>query len=148
VAAVFGFIGDGRRGGKAALAVLLLALLCGCARRPDCAAWGGEPAVTVQLLFGRSLKGGGEVDAAAWRDFLATSVTPRFPDGLTVLEGSGQWRDRATGRIGAEPSTIVEIVTDATPGTAAKLSAIREEYKIRFHQESVGLVANRACASF
>jgi hypothetical protein len=145
---MFDFMGDGRRGGKAALAALLVPLLCGCASRPDCAAWGGDPAVTVQLLFGRSTKGGGEVDDAAWRDFLATSVTPRFSDGLTVLEGSGQWRNRATGQIGAEPSTVVEIVTDDTPVTAAKLSAIREEYKRRFHQESVGLVENRAGASF
>jgi hypothetical protein len=141
-------MGDGRRGGKAALAALMVAVLGGCASRPDCAAWGADPAVTVQLLFGRSFKGGGEVDSAAWRDFLATSVTPRFPDGLTVLEGSGQWRERATGRIGAEPSTIIEIVTDDTPATVAKLSAIRQKYKVRFHQESVGLVENRACAAF
>ncbi|HEY2131785.1 MAG TPA: DUF3574 domain-containing protein [Acetobacteraceae bacterium] len=52
------------------------------------------------------------------------------------------------GRIGAEPATIIEIVTEATPATAAKLSAIRQVYKVRFHQESVGLVENRACVSF
>ena len=28
----------------------------------------------------------------AWRGFLAAEVTPRFPDGLTVLDANGQWR--------------------------------------------------------
>jgi hypothetical protein len=128
---------------------LVLLLLAGCsAPPPRCAGMPGDAAVTVQLLFGRSLKGGGAIDDAAWRDFLARSVTPRFPDGLTVLEGSGQWRQRATGRIVSEPSTLVEIVTDASAQTFSKLDAIRAEYRARFAQESVGLVVNESCASF
>jgi hypothetical protein len=129
-------------------AVLPLLLLAAAAPAPDCALWGAQAAVTVQLLFGRSIAGGGMVDDAAWRDFLATEVTPRFPDGLTVLQGSGQWRSRTTGRVGSEPSSVVEIVTEANPTVAAKLAAIRDAYKARFHQESVGLVVNTACAAF
>jgi hypothetical protein len=108
----------------------------------------GDPAVTVQLFFGRSIKGGGPVDAAAWNDFLATAVTPRFPDGLTVLDGRGQWRQRTGGRIVSEPSTVVLIVTEPSAENWAKLEAIRAEYRERFVQESVGLVANAACASW
>lgn len=129
--------------------VFLLLLLAGCsAIQPRCAGLPGDPEVTVQLLFGRSLKGGGSIDDESWRDFLAHSVAPRFPDGLTVLEGYGQWRQRATGRIISEPSTVVEIVTDATPETYRRLDAIRAEYRQRFDQESVGLVVNESCASF
>jgi hypothetical protein len=129
--------------------LLQVLLLAGCsAATPRCAGVPGEPEVTVQLLFGRSLKGGGTVDDAAWRDFLARSVTPRFPDGLTVLEGSGQWRQQATGRIVSEPSTVVEIVTAPAPDVFARLDAIRAEYRKRFDQESVGLVVNESCASF
>jgi len=127
----------------------LLLLLAGCAApEPRCTGMPGDAAVTVQLLFGRSMKGGGRIDDAAWRDFLARSVTPRFPDGLTVLEGSGQWRQRATGQIVSEPSTLVEIVTTGSPETFRKLDAIRAEYRERFAQESVGLVVNESCASF
>src|ERR1700722_3664956 len=132
-----------------ARAWLMLLLLAGCAAPgPRCADVHGDPAVTVQLLFGRSMKGGGTIDDAAWRDFLAHSVTPRFPDGLTVLEGNGQWRQRATGHIASEPSTVVEIVTAASPETFRALDAIRAEYRERFAQESVGLVVNESCASF
>lgn len=28
-------------------------------------------------------------------EFLAASVTPRFPDGPSALDGSGRWRDAA-----------------------------------------------------
>jgi hypothetical protein len=127
----------------------LLLLLAGCAApQPRCAGMSGDAEVTIQLLFGRSIKGGGRIDDEAWRDFLARSVTPRFPDGLTVLEGSGQWRQRATGTIVSEPSTLVEIVTATPPETFRKLDAIRAEYRDRFAQESVGLVVNESCASF
>jgi len=128
---------------------LLLLLLAGCAApQPRCAGKPGDAEVTVQLLFGRSLKGGGRIDDAAWKDFLARSVTPRFPDGLTVLEGSGQWRQRTTGMIVSEPSTLVEIVTETSAETFRRLDAIRAEYRERFAQESVGLVVNESCASF
>ena len=128
---------------------LLLLLLAGCAApQPRCAGVPGNAEVTVQLLFGRSLHGGGTIDDAAWRDFLARSVTPRFPDGLTVLEGSGQWRQRAIGKIISERSSVVEIVTQPSPDTFRSLDAIRAEYRQRFEQESVGLIVNASCASF
>jgi hypothetical protein len=127
----------------------MLLLLTGCAAsQPRCAGMPGNAGVTVQLLFGRSQKGGSTIDDTAWHDFLARSVTPRFPDGLTVLQGSGQWRQRTTGRIVSEPSTVVEIVTAASPETFRSLDAIRAEYRDRFAQESVGLVVNDSCASF
>ncbi len=107
---------------------LVLALLAlgdaGCmqAGPPSCGWMGGAPAVMVQLLFGRT-RPGGVVTEPEWQDFLATAVTPRFPDGLTVLQGSGQWRSPVTGRISAEPSTVVEIV--ATPRAGPSPAAAR-----------------------
>ena len=131
--------------------LLPLMRLAGCAYpvaslppAPACPA--GEPALTAQLFFGRAIKGGGAVTDAAWRDFLANSVTPRFPDGLTVLSATGQWRDRATGQISHEPSTVVEIVTDDMPAAIASLQAIRADYRSAFRQDSVGLVLNESCA--
>ena len=125
-------------------ALLLAAAQAGCAAN-GCRA--GEPAMLAQLYFGRTMHGQ-PIDDAAWRDFLAASVTPRFPDGLTVLDGYGQWRSRATGAIGREVSTVVMIATDAGAETAARLAAIRAEYRARFMQDSVGLVTGAACSSF
>jgi len=131
------------------LSVLLLLLCLALPARADCPGGiPGDPGVTVQLFFGRSIKGGGSVDAAAWQEFLAQSVTPRFPAGLTVLEGAGQWQQRSTGRVIAENSTIVLIVTEPSAENWRKFREIREEYKKRFSQESVGLVVNQSCASW
>ncbi len=49
------------------LAVLLLALSLALPAHAECPGGApGDPAVTVQLFFGRNIKGGGTVDAAAW----------------------------------------------------------------------------------
>lgn len=108
----------------------------------------GDEAVTVQLFFGRTMKGGAIIEEATWNQFLAESVTPRFPAGLTVIEARGQWRQRSTGKVISQPSTIVEIVAEGTPAEFEKFEAIRTDYKKQFNQESVGLVTNRACASW
>jgi hypothetical protein len=132
---------------KLSAMALALAVLAGCAA-PSCGPLPGQAGITARLYFGRTLKDGGAIGDAAWRDFLSAAITPRFPDGLTIVEASGQWRQRATSRIVAEPSTVVEIATDAGSATLAKLEAIRAEYRARFGQESVGLVTSRSCASF
>ncbi len=71
------------------LAAACLALAASGCAPPPCPGKGAHPALVAQLLFGRSLHGGGEVTDDQWRAFLADSVTPRFPDGLTVLDGAG-----------------------------------------------------------
>ncbi len=127
--------------------LLLLPLLSNCAA-PERTCVAGQPATTVQLLFGRTAKGGGSIGDVEWRRFLAEVVTPRFPDGLTVLDGTGQWRQRSSGRVVSEPSTVVMIVTDSAPATLASIEVIRADYRRWFDQESVGLVVNEACAAF
>ena len=108
----------------------------------------GDQQVTVQLFYGRAIKGGGEVSADAWKTYMDTEVTPRFPAGLTVIEAAGQWQQRSTGKVISEKSTVIEIVTSPSPETWAKFEAVRNAYKAKFQQESVGLVTNLSCASW
>jgi hypothetical protein len=110
---------------------------------PPCAGLAGWPAITADLYFGR-----GAVTDAAWAAFLAGVVTPRFPAGLTVFDGSGQWRQPGSGRVVAERATVVRIVTDSAPDTIRLLEEIRAAYRGRFAQDSVGLVTAAGCASF
>jgi len=133
---------------KATRAVLLLALLAGCAApAPRCAGLPGAPMLSATLYFGRTA-GGATVDEAAWRRFLAEVVTPRFPSGFTVLDGYGQWQGRASGQIAAEPATVVIVLAEPGAATLAALEAIRADYRRRFAQESVGLAFADSCASF
>ena len=94
----------------------------------------------AQLYFGFT-------DEAAFTRFLDTSVTPRFPAGLTVLAAAGRWRT-PEGRLTQEPSRLVLIVAEPGPDTLARLQAIRTDYRATFHQQSVGLALNRVCADF
>jgi hypothetical protein len=124
-----------------------LALLAARPALAQCDWMGGSPRQSIQLLFGRSMPGGGAVSDTDWAGFLAETVTPRFPDGLTVLNGNGQWLSPA-GRLSHEPSTVVLIIAPMAPDLRARLDAVRQAYRVRFHQQSVGLVTSPVCAAF
>jgi len=91
--------------------------------------------VQARLFFG--LHGSaGMVSERDWDVFLAEIVTPRFPDGLTVFEASGQWRGRAS-RLEQEPARVVEIVHDDSPNARSFINQIVTVYKARYQQQSV-----------
>ncbi|MEJ0078542.1 MAG: DUF3574 domain-containing protein [Alphaproteobacteria bacterium] len=100
-----------------------------------------KPMLDIEFLLGRA---GGNWK---WRTFLAREVTPRFPDGLTVYETRGQWRDPATKAVTRERSRVLRIIapTDTAPD---KIAAVADAYKTQFRQKSVGLVTREVCASF
>lgn len=123
------------------LLTLLVLTGCGCPREAGRAAPGpadGAPCLLERLYLGRSSPQG-PVSEADFASFLAEVVTPRFPDGLTRLDGSGQWRDDA-GRIAHEPTTVLEIATPDTPAHRAAVDAISAAYCRRFHQQAVLVV--------
>ena len=100
----------------------------------------------AQLFFGRKEAGDGVVSDADFQAFVDQEVTPRFPAGLTVLDGGGQWRGPENQLI-REASKIVLIVMPGK-GDRAKLDEVRQAYKTRFHQDSVLLVTQQTCVSF
>jgi len=104
-------------------------------------------ATTAELVFGRNIGGALGVSEADWKTFLDQEVTPRFPDGLTVLDAAGQWRG-VSGAIVAEPAKVLLLVLGGAPGEAEKIEAIRAAYKARFRQESVLLIQRPACVGF
>jgi hypothetical protein len=102
-----------------------------------------KPMLDMELLLGR--RGADEV---RWRAFLAREVTPRFPDGLTVYETTGQWRDPQTKTITREKSRVLRIIVPAEAPAQEKITAVAEAYRKQFAQKSVGIVTRPACASF
>jgi len=99
--------------------------------------------MVAELLFGRS-----NVSDAAWHRFLAAEVTPRFPEGLTVYDARGQWRNPETKKISRERSKVVMIAMPPASDTDARLHAVIEAYKTRFKHQSVGLILRPSCVSF
>ena len=104
-----------------------------------------QSALEVNLYFGRDKPAGGEVGDAEWASFLADSVTPRFPAGLTVLDAQGQHRD-PQGQIGRERTKLVVLVVFDAPAHREKVKAIVEDYRARFGQHGVFRVEQPVCA--
>ena len=107
-----------------------------------------KPMQRIELMFGRNVRGHLKVGDTAWAKFLAREITPRFPDGLSVLDAAGQWRDKARGRLVREPSKLVIIVTQDDAPVRDKIAAIVAAYKQQFRQQSVGVVSRPVCAAF
>jgi hypothetical protein len=96
-----------------------------------------ENAVQTTLSFGMSSRDGSGVSEQEWADFLDEVVTPRFPDGFTVLTGYGQWRDDGSQKIVAEASKLLILTHADNRATARKIDEIKSAYIKRFRQDAV-----------
>ena len=130
---------------KAALLSALVLGACAQAGAPPVCSAPLKPAVAIDLYFGRDRPGGGEVTDAEWRAFLAEIVTSRFPDGLSVFDASGQYRE-PDGRIVRERSKRLVVIVFDQQAHKAKVIEIVEAYKQRFSQYSVFRVEQPVCA--
>jgi len=97
-----------------------------------------EKFIRTELYFGRNKPTGGTVSDEDWQTFVDEFVTPRFPDGLTILEADGQWRGK-DGSIAREQSKVIVLLYPRKVRKAmnSKIEEIRSEYKKRFAQEAV-----------
>ena len=116
------------------IAVVLFSLLS-----PFPAVAGEAASIETTLYFGLDLPDGERVSEENWADFLAGVVTPRFPDGFTVIDAYGQWRDPsvADAPIVRETTKIIVIVHPATAEAGGRVSEIKSLYMERFRQKSV-----------
>ncbi len=131
-----------------ALGGILLALaVAGCAsvQQPACPA-GQERLKTAQLFFGREVDGKPSVSEADFHRFVEEELTPRFPDGLTVLNAGGQWR-ASDNPLVREASKVVLIVLPAKGDPSARIDAVQGAYRKRFRQESVLVLTQASCVS-
>ncbi len=131
----------------AAILLAIASSICANAQTSDCRG-GQKPRQVAQLLFGRNIGDRLGVSEAQWGRFVDREISPRFPDGLTVLDAKGEWRDTARHTIVHEPSKVVEIVLPGKDDDATQLDAIAQAYKSRFRQQSVGIVVRGACVAF
>jgi hypothetical protein len=97
-----------------------------------------DPFIRTELFFGSERPGKPEVNDTEFKQFLDQEVTPRFPDGLTVLKGFGQFRE-SDGKIVQESSFVLILLypRETLRDSSGKIEQIRTLYKQRFEQESV-----------
>ena len=103
----------------------------------------GERFARTELFFG-SARAGGEVTDTEFKQFLDGFITPRFPDGLTLLTGLGQFLGSA-GPVQERSFLLILLYPDETHAeNSKKIEEIRDQYKRQFNQESV-LRSDRCC---
>lgn len=97
-----------------------------------------DPFIRTELFFGSERLGKPEVSEAEFKQFLDEEITPRFPDGLTLLTGFGQFRE-ASGETVQETSFVLILLypREAARDSSARIEEIRRLYIEQFEQESV-----------
>jgi hypothetical protein len=115
-------------------------------RRLECPK-GFQPMQRLELLFGLSRKGRPPVAEEEWQAFVDAEVTPRFPDGLTVLAGDGQWLN-AEGALVKEPARVLLVLIKPATDAEARIEGLRAAWKTRHSQESVMRLDGASCVSF
>ncbi|MBV6749445.1 MULTISPECIES: DUF3574 domain-containing protein [Pseudomonas] len=100
--------------------------LQGDASRPAQAQW-----VRTELYFSVGPLEGqeGVISPARWRAFLDQEVTPRFPDGFSVLDAYGQWRDHGAKEPERLGTKVIVILHEDTPQHGNDIEAIRLAWK-------------------
>ncbi|MFY9269620.1 MAG: DUF3574 domain-containing protein [Candidatus Manganitrophaceae bacterium] len=102
--------------------------------------------VSDLLFFGLSTANG-PVPNAEWDDFVRDIVTPRFPNGITYWEATGQWRG-TDHRLIRERSMVLQILHPDTPQTEFAVQEIILRYKQQFEQDSVLRLRDHVTAWF
>jgi len=149
-----------------ALVLLCAALLSGpVAALPQAVtpAWHGDAArpaeaagwVKSELYFGLGEENGDSsrqqtdhISEVQWREFLDRDVTPRFPDGLTVLDAYGQWLFSDTGQLHRLRSKVIVIFHENTAQRRNEIEAIRLAWKQATGHQSVLWATTPAEVSF
>src|SRR5262249_32391929 len=131
-----------------AMAALAGLLLAGCQTlQPPPACPAGQDYVrTAQIFFGRRTGDEPRVTEADFRKFVDEELTPRFRDGLTVVD-SGALRSDPDKLVGGAAGVVVAGLPKggASPG---RIEAARSASRSRFHRDSQLRYPPPSCVAF
>ena len=108
---------------------------------------GGEFWAEYRLFMGRGGGGAEVVSDADWDAFLADTIAPRFPDGLSVIDVAGQGAN-ADGTIERERTKMLLVLAPQGGDALDRINEISAAYKQRFSQNSTLRVVTEACVAF
>ena len=132
---------------KGLLAAALFALASAAQGQEAACPAPAKPLLRAEIYFGRNIGSRLGVGERQWTRFVARELTPRFPAGLTVIDGQGQWRG-PSGVIVHEPSKIVIVFVPDEAPARERIAAAAAAYKQRFKQDSVTVVTRAVCVAF
>jgi len=121
------------------LLVIAIASTLFCAA--GCETWtntgaGNGSLIKTELYFGLSKPDGGIVSEAEWEGFVDEYITPRFKEGLTIVDADRQWMEE-NGELIKEGTKIAILFHHNSGDKKADIEYIRDKYKELFDQEAV-----------
>ena len=129
------------------IAFLSTALLAACAANPaPLCAPDQQAAIQDTLYFGTGRPHGPDVTPQEWTGFVNAEIAPRFPQGFSLLEAQGQWRN-ADGSTAHEQTHVLQLVHPADAQSDHAVAEIADRYKTQFQQEAVLRLRSAACMS-
>ena len=139
---------------RAAVAVMLAITLVGCRgsgkRSSAEEVWPDAPGRAMfrtELIFGLSREDGEAISEKQWQQFVDDAVAVWFPNGFTIIDGVGRWRN-LSGKIVDERSKILLILHEGDEKTMRKLDEVRSLYGQRFGQQAVIRESTRVWVAF
>ena len=102
----------------------------------------------TKLFMGLSRSGGAAVSRREWDKFVTDHFVASFPNGFTIVETTGYWRDENTRNTVYENGKQLVILHEATPGNETMINEIAEKYRSQFDQQSVLISSSKANVRF
>lgn len=109
---------------------------------------GFDSGVEYQLFFGQDDSEGNRVSREDWEAFVADTITPRFPGGMTIIDVHGQWQE-PDGNIQREETILVRgLIAEHGDDSLRLVDEISAEFVRRFDQDPVWRIVRDACYGF
>jgi hypothetical protein len=90
---------------------------------------------------------GDAVTEVEWQKFVDDAVALWFPNGFTVLDGLGQWRN-SDAKVINERSKVILILHDPDAQTMKRLDDVRSLYCQRFGPQTVMRESSRVWVAY
>jgi len=129
------------------VALTLITSLTACASSMGLRCTGREQHGVLDTLYFGAGTPDGTLSHEDWSQFLQVTVTPRFPQGLTVFAAEGQWLGKQAIPVHL-PTYVLQIVHPDTAQNDGLMTEIISAYEARFRQESVLRIKVDTCYSF
>lgn len=100
-----------------------------------------------ELYFGLSKPEGKTISELEWQLFLNRVITPRFREGLTVIDAYGQYLN-SSGKLTREKTKLVILIYENSRTKNQMIEEVIASYKRKFKQESVLRVTSTVKVSF
>ena len=127
--------------------VLLLLSVQACTTPPALSPC-SQPMVETKLFFGLSRPDGKSVTTREFESFVTREIVHRFPEGFTIVNGTGRWFDAQSKRTITENTRILIRLHGTTDAENRAIDEIAQDYKQEFHQESVLRTDSPTCPTF